>query len=124
MKIDKYLDIARELKKNMEHEGDGDTKCNWRARQPLERIGTWAVGLGNKRTSGDHPVYSSIEIGQNTDKNPGDLKRLAVTQTPVKNNYQILMSKIIIIIIIIGEEKDWLQPPEKILTTRGPTERQ
>ena len=32
----------------------------------------------------DLPNYSIIEIGQNTEKSPGDLKRLAVTQTPVK----------------------------------------
>ena len=39
---------------------------------------------------------------------PGDLRRLAVTQTPVKNHQLILMGKtnklIIIIIIIIGAE--------------------
>ena len=27
-KKDKYLDLARELKKNMEHEGDNYTNCN------------------------------------------------------------------------------------------------
>ena len=44
-----------------------------------ERLGSW-------RTSGDHPNYSIIENGQNTKKSPGDLMRLAVTQTPVKNS--------------------------------------
>ena len=28
-KKDKYLDLARKPKKNTEHEGDGDTNCNW-----------------------------------------------------------------------------------------------
>ena len=28
-KITKYLDLARELKKAVEHEVDGDTNCNW-----------------------------------------------------------------------------------------------
>ena len=28
-KMDKYLDLARELKKTMEHEGDNCTNCNW-----------------------------------------------------------------------------------------------
>ena len=28
-----------------------------------------------------------IEIDQNTEKSPGDLRRLAVTQTPVKDNH-------------------------------------
>ena len=27
-KSDKYLDLARELKKASEHESDGDTNCN------------------------------------------------------------------------------------------------
>ena len=27
-KRDKYFDLARELKKNMEHESDGDTNCD------------------------------------------------------------------------------------------------
>ena len=27
-KIDKYLDLARELKKNVKYEGEGDTNCN------------------------------------------------------------------------------------------------
>ena len=26
---DKYLDLAIELKKTMEHESDGDANCNW-----------------------------------------------------------------------------------------------
>ena len=33
---------------------------------------------------GDHPNYSIIENCQNTEKSPGDLRRLAVTQTPLK----------------------------------------
>ncbi len=36
-------------------------------------------GLGNKRTSGENPNYSIIEIVQNTEKSPGDLRRLAVS---------------------------------------------
>ena len=31
------------------------------------------------RTRGDHPNYDTIEIGQNTEKSPGDLRRLVVT---------------------------------------------
>ena len=34
-------------------------------------------GVGNKRTSGDHPNYCIIEIGQNTEKSSGHLRRLA-----------------------------------------------
>ena len=42
-------------------------------------------GPGNKRTSGDHPNYSIIEIVQNIQKSPGDLRRLVDTQTPGKD---------------------------------------
>ena len=51
--------------------------------------------------SGDHPNDSIIENGQNTEKSPGDLRRLAVTQTPVKNYRLTLMWKALIIIITI-----------------------
>ena len=42
-------------------------------------------GFGNKRTNGDHPNEYIIEIGQNTEKSPGDLRKL-VSQTPVKDH--------------------------------------
>ena len=63
-------------------------------------------GLGSRRTSGDHPNYSIVENGQNTEKSSGDLRRLAVTQTLVKIHQltligKILKEKIIIMIIII-----------------------
>ena len=51
-----------------------------------QNMGTGTGGLGNKTTSGDHLDYTIIEIDQNTDKSPGDLRRLAVAQTPVKNH--------------------------------------
>ncbi len=50
----------------------------------LERLGSW-------RASGDHTNYYIIENGQNTEKSPGDLRRLAVTQTPVKDHQPTLM---------------------------------
>ena len=37
-KNDKYQDLARELKKTMEHEGDRDTNCNWCARYSHQMI--------------------------------------------------------------------------------------
>ena len=42
------------------------------------------VGLGSWRTG-------ITENGQNTEKSPGELRRLAVTQTPVKKYQLILM---------------------------------
>ena len=48
-------------------------------------------GIGSWRTSGDHPNSYIIENGLNTEKSPGDLRKLAVTQTPVKNHQLMLM---------------------------------
>ena len=67
------------IKKNMEHEGDGDTICNLCTLNNPQRV-------GNKRTSGDNPDYSIIKIDPNTESSPGDLRKLAVTQTPIKIN--------------------------------------
>ena len=50
-------------------------------------IGTVSEGFGNKKTSEDHPNYIIIKIGQNNEKNPEDLRRLAVTQTLLIGNY-------------------------------------
>ena len=64
-----------------------------------ERRKTWrgdcflTRGLGSWRTRGDNPNYFIIENGQNTEKSPGDLKRLDVTQTPVKDHKLTLMWK-------------------------------
>ena len=68
----------------MEYESDSDTNCNLHTWYSHQRTGTETRRFGNKRTSVDHPNYSIVEISQNTEKSPGDLKRLAVTQTPVK----------------------------------------
>ena len=70
----------------MEHESDGDINCNWRARCGDRRIATGIGGIGNKRTSGNHPNYNIVVIGQNTKKSSGDLSRRAVSQTPVENH--------------------------------------
>ena len=80
-KKDKYLDLTRELKKLW---------IMWVTIVPIV-IGTFGTvtkgllkGLGGWRTSGDRPNDSIIKNGQNTEKSPGDLRRLAVTQTLVK----------------------------------------
>ena len=48
-------------------------------------------GLGSQRTGRDYRNDSIAENGQNTETSPGDLRRLAVTQTRVKNHQLILM---------------------------------
>ena len=58
--------------------------CKFRAQYTLQNIGTGPEGHGNKWTRTDHPNDSIVAIGKNTLKNPEELRRLAVTQTPLE----------------------------------------
>ena len=85
-KKDSYLDLAREFKKlwNMKVTIipiviGASLYSNWRT---IKGTG----GLENCRTSGDHPNNSLDENSQNTKKSFGDLRRLAVIQTLVKDH--------------------------------------
>ena len=49
---------------------------NWCDRYSHQNVGTGNGGLGNKRTSGDHPTYSIIVIGQNAEMSPAHLRSL------------------------------------------------
>ena len=75
----------------MEHESDGDRNCNWSVWYTYQKIGAGPGGLGNKKNTGDHANYGIVEIGQNTERSPGDLRRLAATQTPVENHHLTLV---------------------------------
>ena len=64
----------------------------------IDSLGTVTKGLLKgledlevSRSGGDYPNGSIAEDGQNTETSPGDLRRLAVTQTPVKNHQLILI---------------------------------
>ena len=72
----------------MQYESDGNTICNCCARYSNQRISTGTGKLGHKRMDRDHPNYCIVEIGQNTKKSPGNLRRLAVIHSPVEN-YQL-----------------------------------
>ena len=89
-KKDKYLDLARELKK----------LWNMNVTNIPIVIGAFSTitkelletgGLGSWRTSGGHPNYDIIENGQNTEKSPRDWRSLAVIQTPVNDHQLKLM---------------------------------
>ena len=68
----------------MKHEGDDFTSHYWGTWNNLQTIGKVTGMLGNKRASGDHLEYGNIKTGQNTEKSPGDLRKLTDTQTPRK----------------------------------------
>ena len=64
----------------MEPEGENYTNRDWCFWYSHQRIIKGTRGLGGLRTSGNHSSYNIIENGQNTKNNPGDLRKLAVTQ--------------------------------------------
>ena len=75
----------------MEHESDGYTNkncCSWYRHQ---RIVTRTGGCEDKGNREDHLNYSVIKIGQNPKKSLGVLRRLAVTQTPLRNHWLMLV---------------------------------
>ena len=77
----------------MEHEGDADTNYNKCDRNNPQSKGTRR--LRNQRTSRDHPNYSIVKIGQNTEKSPGDFRNLSLFKTPVKDHQLTLLRKIL-----------------------------
>ena len=88
----------RKLHKSMEHEGDNYTNCDydWCFWHSDWRIIKRSGGFGSWRPIGDHPNNSIIEDGPNTEKSPGDLRKLAVTQSPVIDHQHTLMWKTLI----------------------------
>ena len=84
-KKDKYLDLARKLK----------ILWNMIAMIVPVVIGAFGIitkgGLGSWRTGRDYPNDSIAENSQDPDTSLGDLRRLAVTQTSVKNHQLTLM---------------------------------
>ena len=79
----------------MEHEGDNYTNRDGSFRYSCQRIIKGTGGLEGWRASWDHPNYSIIENGQNSEKSPADLRIFGLTQTPVKNYLLKLMWKTI-----------------------------
>ena len=82
-KGDNYPDLTE---KTMEHESDSDTNCNQCTQYSHQRIDKQTGQTGNNSIKGEHPNYNIIKTDQNTEKSPGDLRRLAVTQTSVEDN--------------------------------------
>ena len=75
----------------MEHESDDYTIWNLCSCYSHQKIGTATGGHGNNRTSGVCQNYSIVEICRNTEIIPGDIGRLAVTQTSVGSHPLSLM---------------------------------
>ena len=67
----------------MEHESCRDTNRNTVTKGLVQRLEYFEIV---RRVRRDHSNYSIIKLEQNPKKSPGDLSRLAVSQTPVRNH--------------------------------------
>ena len=77
----------------VEHEGDGDTNCNWCTWHCHKKLGRNTGGTESHKKNRGHPDYNIVEIGLNTQKIPGHIRKLTVTKTPVKNQQLIPVGK-------------------------------
>ena len=71
--------FCRILPKTMEHEGDGDTNCNWCTWNNPQRIYKRTGRLKKRRKNSDYQDYYIIMVGQNIENSPGKFRSLAVT---------------------------------------------
>ena len=92
-KMNKSLDIVRELKTSEEYACDGDTSCNWCTWNGSQMIEKGTGAVGNRRKNWLYLDYNIVEIGQNSKKSFRDLKGLAITQVPVKAHQITLVRK-------------------------------
>ena len=76
----------RGTEKVIEHEGDGNTDYNWCTWNNPQSFSKGTGRPENNRTREDHPNYIKAKIDENMEKSHGDLKRLAVAQTSVRNH--------------------------------------
>ena len=68
----------------MELESDGDRDCNWHTWKCPQKLGK---GLGDLEIGRRVETIQTTELySQNTGKSPGDLKRFAIIQIPVKDH--------------------------------------
>ena len=69
-RVKKCVDAVRKLK-TVEHEIYSDIYCNW-----CSWYSHQTGGLGNNRTSKNHPIYSNVKIGKKIENSAEDLWRL------------------------------------------------
>ena len=77
--------MLKSRKEHKKYEGYNYTNRDWCAWYTHQSIIKGTGRFGGRSTGRDHPNYTITESGQNTEKNPAELRRLTVTHTPVKN---------------------------------------
>ena len=71
---DKYLDLAREMKKTMKHESDRDTNCSWWTFSTITKeLLQGQEDLEIRGQGGTIQTTALLRSARNTEKSPGDL---------------------------------------------------
>ena len=90
---DKDLDLARELRRPWNMKVTVIPIVIDAFETVPKGLGKEAWKAGDRSTNLNQPISSIAEIGHNTEKKPGELKRLTVIQTPVKYHQLTLERK-------------------------------
>ena len=65
--------------------GNGDTNCSWSIWNGLQKLVKKIGGTRDLRKNRDYPDSRIAKIDEDTEMSPGDLRKLAVAQAPVKD---------------------------------------
>ena len=87
------LGICLRTKNAVEYESETDTISKLNIWNSLQKFWKGKERVENRSTNRDNLHHRIVEIDQNTEKSPGDLKRLGITQTVVKNHQLTLVWK-------------------------------
>ena len=80
------LGPCQRTKKAVEYEGESKSNCSLCTLNDPQGLGEGIAGTGNQWENWDYPDYSIAEISENTEKSARYLKKLVVTQTPLKDS--------------------------------------
>ena len=92
-KIDKFWDLTTEQKNLWNMKLILILIIIWHARNSPQRLRKDPGGIVDYRNNQDHTDHSIVNIGLNTQKIPRNLGRLAVTQSPAKDQQLTLIWK-------------------------------
>ena len=99
------LGVFQRTKKVLEHDCDGATNYNWHTWNGLEKLGKVVERVGNSRPNRDHLNSKIVEISQNSEKSPLDLRRRA--ERPLS----LLLLLVVVVVVFLVLYVSFSQQP-------------
>ena len=84
---------CKRAEKAVEHKADSDANNRWCTRNSLQGLRNKTGGIGNQRKNLGHTDHSIVKIRQNPQNSSGDLRKLAIIHTSVKDHQLLLVRK-------------------------------